>query len=65
VDGLVLEEGFHRGTFLPQVWDQLPKPRDFLRHLKRKAGLEKDFWSEDVKVSRYTVEEWGEEGVRA
>jgi AmmeMemoRadiSam system protein A len=64
VDGLVLEEGFHRGTFLPQVWDQLPKPRDFLRHLKRKAGLEKDFWSEDVKVSRYTVEEWGEEGVR-
>ena len=65
VDGVILQHGNNRGTFLPQVWDQLPKPRDFLRHLKRKAGLEKDFWSEDVKVSRYTVEEWGEEGVRA
>jgi len=60
VDGLVLEHGFHRGTFLPQVWDQLPEPRDFLRGLKRKAGLEKDFWAEDVRVSRYTVEEWEE-----
>jgi AmmeMemoRadiSam system protein A len=60
IDGLVLEHGFHRGTFLPQVWNQLPEPRDFLRALKRKAGLEEDFWAEDVRVLRYTVEEWSE-----
>jgi len=25
IDGLILEEGFHRGTFLPSVWEQLPE----------------------------------------
>lgn len=60
VDGLILEQGPHRGTFLPQVWDQLPAPADFLAHLKRKAGLPADFWSADLRVSRYTVRKWSE-----
>jgi AmmeMemoRadiSam system protein A len=60
VDGVVLESGFHRGTFLPQVWEQLPNPRDFLSALKRKAGLAADFWDDDVRVSRYTVRKWRE-----
>lgn len=58
--GLVLEFGPRRSTFLPQVWEQLPDPRDFLRHLKAKAGLPPDFWSIDIRVSRYTVEKWTE-----
>lgn len=53
VDGLVLEDGFHRGTFLPSVWEQLPDKQDFWRHLKLKAGLSPDHWSDKVKVSRY------------
>lgn len=60
VDGLLLEQGPHRGTFLPQVWEQLPAPADFLAHLKRKAGLAPDFWSADLRVSRYTVRKWSE-----
>lgn len=56
VDGLILEEGSHRGTFLPSVWEQLPAARDFLCHLKRKAGLPADYWSRDLRVRRYTVE---------
>jgi AmmeMemoRadiSam system protein A len=60
VDGLVLEHDGHRGTFLPAVWRQLPAPGDFLRQLKRKAGLAPDFWAPDVRVSRYTVESWTE-----
>jgi len=56
VDGLILEEGFRRGTFLPVVWESLPEPREFLRQLKRKAGLPADFWSGDIRVSRYTTE---------
>ena len=32
VDGLILEAGLHRGTFLPSVWDELPAPHDFLCH---------------------------------
>ena len=58
--GLVLEYGRHRSTFLPQVWEQLPDARDFLRHLKAKAGLPPDFWSEEIRVSRYAVEKWSE-----
>lgn len=56
VDGLILENGPHRGTFLPQVWESLPEPRDFLRELKRKAGLSRDHWSREMHVRRYTVQ---------
>ena len=60
IDGVVLEHARHRATFLPQVWEQLPHPADFLRALKRKAGLLDDFWSDDVRVARYTVEKFVE-----
>ncbi|BCX88980.1 conserved hypothetical protein [Methylomarinovum tepidoasis] len=56
IDGLVLEDGPYRGTFLPAVWEQLPDKRDFLRHLKLKAGLPPDYWSDTLKVYRYTTE---------
>lgn len=63
VDGLVLEEGRHRGTFLPSVWEQLPAPELFLRHLKQKAGLPPDYWSDTLQVSRYTTESFGRTAV--
>ncbi|MGR9073183.1 MAG: AmmeMemoRadiSam system protein A [Gammaproteobacteria bacterium] len=56
IDGLILQEGARRGTFLPSVWKSLKTPEQFLRHLKQKAGFEQDYWSETVKVSRYTAE---------
>lgn len=56
IDGLLLEEGRRRSTFLPSVWEQLPDAAEFLRHLKRKAGLPADYWSATVRVSRYTAE---------
>lgn len=56
VDGLLLEYGLNRATFLPQVWESLPSPTAFLQALKRKARLERDFWSERMRFSRYTVE---------
>jgi len=63
-DGLLLEHGRRRGTFLPQVWEQLPEPKSFLKHLKHKAGLPTDFWVRDLKVSRYTVTKWRETDAR-
>lgn len=60
VDGVVLEYRRRRGTFLPQVWEQLPEPRAFLTHLKEKAGLAPDFWAEEIRLSRYTVAKWRE-----
>jgi AmmeMemoRadiSam system protein A len=59
VDGLLLEEGYARGTFLPSVWEQVPDPRDFLAHLKMKAGLPPTYWSDRIRVSRYTAESFG------
>lgn len=56
VDGLILEAGNHRGTFLPSVWESLKTPEDFLRQLKRKAGLAESYWSNDISMSRYTAE---------
>jgi AmmeMemoRadiSam system protein A len=60
IDGLVLEYQQSRGTFLPAVWESLPRTADFLSHLKRKAGLEGDFWSPEMKVWRFTVDHWSE-----
>jgi AmmeMemoRadiSam system protein A len=56
VDGLILEEGRNRGTFLPAVWEALPDPTAFLRQLKMKAGLHPDYWSETLRVYRYHAE---------
>ena len=56
IDGLILEEKGRRGTFLPSVWESLPEPEDFIRHLKLKAGLPDDYWSDSIKVSRYQTE---------
>ncbi len=55
-DGLILAEGSRRGTFLPSVWEQLPEPIEFLEHLKRKAGLPSNYWSDTLKVWRYRAE---------
>jgi hypothetical protein len=61
IDGVIFEYGLqYRSTFLPQVWEQLPEPHQFMAHLKRKAGLPDDFWAEGVKLSRYTVTKWRE-----
>lgn len=56
VDGLILVDGFAKGTFLPSVWESLPSAEDFLRHLKNKAGLPENHWSETLQVYRYETE---------
>ncbi|MEY5100278.1 MAG: hypothetical protein RJA36_2997 [Pseudomonadota bacterium] len=60
LDGIVLEYGARRSTFLPQVWEQLPEPRDFLSQLKRKAGLGSDFWHPSISLQRYSVAKFKE-----
>ncbi len=62
VDGVLFEAGHLRSVFLPQVWEQLPVPREFLGHLKRKAGLAESFWATGVRLSRFTVLKWKEPG---
>lgn len=59
-DGMIFECHGQRGTFLPQVWESLPDPRQFFGQLKQKAGFSPDFWSPDVKLYRYEVQKWKE-----
>jgi len=60
LDGIVFQYGRHRSTFLPQVWESLPEPEQFMQQLKRKAGLPPNFWHETVSISRYEVTKWKE-----
>jgi len=55
-DGLILQEGFRRGTFLPSVWEELPDKERFWAHLKLKAGLPPGYWSDTLRVFRYTTD---------
>lgn len=59
-DGLILAEGARRATFLPQVWEQLPDPVDFLDRLRQKAGLPTHYWSPRLQFWRYQVQKWKE-----
>ena len=62
LDGLILRKGMQGATFLPQVWEQLPRPEDFLGHLCRKAGLSADAWrAGDLEVSTYRVQYFEEQ----
>ncbi|HNT75500.1 MAG TPA: AmmeMemoRadiSam system protein A [Anaerolineae bacterium] len=62
VDGVLIERGWNRATFLPQVWEQIPDPEEFLGHLCRKAGLPANAWRwPDLQVSTYQVEMFEEE----
>ncbi|MBC2711269.1 MAG: AmmeMemoRadiSam system protein B [Desulfosarcina sp.] len=57
IDGVIIKKGFASATFLPQVWEQLPQPEQFLSHLCMKAGLPAGQWREgDLTVQVYQVQ---------
>ncbi len=62
MDGVILSLGHTGATFLPQVWEQLPQPEEFLGHLCRKAGLSETAWRDlHPEVSIYQVQCFEEE----
>lgn len=62
IDGVILRDGNLRATFLPQVWEQLPRPEDFLNHLCSKMGAPANTWQRHLlRVWTYQVEEFKEE----
>ena len=56
VDGLVLHCGAARATFLPAVWQSVNEPREFVRLLRRKAGLYGSLWPREMAAFRYRTE---------
>jgi len=61
VDGVILRDAFHRVTFLPQVWEKISDPAEFLNNLCYKMGVKHDLWrSKHFEVLTYQVEEFHE-----
>ena len=58
IDGLIIEDGKKRATFLPSVWKGIPEPARFVRELAAKAGWPAGHWSATVRAWRYTTEEF-------
>ncbi len=58
-DGVVIEQGGYKATYLPQVWEDIPNMEDFLSSLCMKAGLDSGAWhDEETKVYTYQVEKF-------
>jgi AmmeMemoRadiSam system protein B/AmmeMemoRadiSam system protein A len=64
-DGVILAADGRRGTYLPQVWEQLPDPVQFLASLKQKAGIPADTRLTRCQVWRYQVRKWRESDLKA
>ena len=64
VDGVILEHDGRRGTYLPQVWDDLADPELFIARLKQKAGIPADADARRLRVKRYRVLKWREADLR-
>ena len=63
IDGVILRKGSASATFLPQVWEQIRKPQNFLAQLCLKAGLAADAWQQSkLEVSTYQVQHFKEHG---
>lgn len=66
VDGVILKDGHRRATFLPQVWEKIPNPENFLDQLCAKMGAPKNLWrSAKLQVYVYQVEEFDETKVNS
>jgi AmmeMemoRadiSam system protein A len=53
--GVILEDAYHHALFLPQVWEQLPTPSEFVTHLKLKGGWTQHYWSDNIQVKLFDV----------
>jgi len=59
-DGLLLQDGNYRATYLPKMWEMFSEPEKFLDQLLVKAGLSDDYWSETISFQRYRALSFGE-----
>ncbi|MGB5079442.1 MAG: AmmeMemoRadiSam system protein B [Burkholderiales bacterium] len=64
VDGVILEYGEQRATYLPQVWEGLPDPERFIASLKQKAGIPQNTSTGRCRIKRYSALKWSETGLR-
>lgn len=56
IDGVILKEGYHQSTFLPQVWEELNNFDSFFSHLCQKANLDVNCLQKHPEIYTYQVE---------
>jgi len=56
IDGVVLKYGNRRATFLPLVWESLPKFDEFFGYLCQKAGLTIDCLNHHPEIYLYQAQ---------
>jgi len=62
VDGVILKDEYRRATFLPQVWEKIPNPVEFMNNLCYKMGVNENHWrNKHLDVFTYQVEEFHEQ----
>lgn len=61
IDGVILRDGNHQATFLPQVWEELTDFKSFFDHLGLKAGIGSDPLSHHPDIYTYQVNKYKEE----
>jgi AmmeMemoRadiSam system protein A len=61
IHGVILTDGARRATFLPQVWEKIPNPSEFMDNLCHKMGIGHQHWRNNhLDVFTYQVEEFHE-----
>ncbi|MEA1925268.1 MAG: AmmeMemoRadiSam system protein B [Candidatus Altiarchaeota archaeon] len=60
-DGIIIQKGDRSATYLPQVWEKIPKTELFLDSLCQKATLPIGCWGRGgVEIYRYRVQHFSE-----
>lgn len=54
--GVILSDNHAQALFLPQVWEQIRQPAEFVRQLKIKAGWQGNYWSPTMTVKTFIVD---------
>jgi AmmeMemoRadiSam system protein A len=62
VDGVIVRDSFgRRATFLPQVWEKIPDPAEFMNNLCYKMGVNDNTWRiKHLEILVYQVDEFHE-----
>ncbi len=60
IDGVILKQGTHQATFLPQVWEDLPTFESFFAHLCQKSGMKEDCLNDMPDIFIYQVKIYSE-----
>ena len=63
IDGVILKEGYHQATFLPQVWEELDDFDLFFAYLCQKAGLGTNCLQSHPEISVYQVQKVKEDEI--